>query len=161
MPCSTAILWYQQSLDYGYEDSLDPLAEIYLSGYGQASSLAASKSLMSQIAGSGDVTSQYNLGYMHYIGNNAKKDHQLAAKWFLKAAMQGDADSQYMLGKMHLNGEGIKQDLGRCYLWSKLADQGGHEEASLQQAQCGEKLSDEALAKIDTEIRAVSAKITN
>jgi len=135
-----AILWYSRSFEAGYQESLDPLAQLYLSN--QSSALTDLSKLLQGNAESGDSTSQYNLGYSYYIGHNVEKDHSKAALWFLKAAVQGDSDSQTMLAKMYDLGEGVSANPYQCYLWASVATSRGNEAATPHRETCQNKLAE-------------------
>jgi len=66
------------------------------------------------LAEGGDFKSQYQLGYMYYMGDGIEKDRISAAKWLQKAADRGSARAQGLLGFMLYNGDGIKKDYKRA-----------------------------------------------
>ena len=72
-------------------------------------------------AESGDVTAQFELGWMYYEGNGVAKDAIKAIEWYRKAAMQGDAGAQINLGLMYSQGDGVEQDNVVAYAWFSLA----------------------------------------
>ncbi|MEW6303972.1 MAG: tetratricopeptide repeat protein, partial [Verrucomicrobiota bacterium] len=62
-------------------------------------------------------------------GSGVPKNHEEAAKWFLKAAQQGDADAQCQLGKMYAKGKGVKLDQVEAWKWFQLAEEQDHPHA--------------------------------
>ncbi|MDU0356395.1 tetratricopeptide repeat protein [Paraglaciecola aquimarina] len=77
------------------------------------------------------MNAQQQLAYLYSLGQGVAQNHQLAAYWFEKAALQGDAISQNRLGKLYERGLGVNQDLAKAKkLYRQAADQ-GHQIASI------------------------------
>ncbi len=122
-----AIYWYSRSLRYGYYDSIDPLAQLYLSN---ARSTGTLSDLLVENAKAGDISSQYNLASSYYIGNKVKQDHTAALGWFLKAASQGDSGAQAMLAKMYHLGQGAEKSNYQCAFWALASAHTQHDAAA-------------------------------
>ena len=76
----------------------------------------------------------YDKGVEVYQSGN----HELAFKYFEKAANQGLADSQYLLGLYYIEGKGVEQNEQKAaYWWEKAANQ-GHAKAQFNFAVCYE-----------------------
>jgi len=78
-----------------------------------------------QKAKQGDVTAQYNLGYMYDQGHGVSQDYEQAIYWYKKAVEQGLAFAQNSLGYMYGKGEGIPQDYKQAVYWYKKAAKQG------------------------------------
>lgn len=73
----------------------------------------------------GDVSAQYNLGFMYATGQGVAKNYHEAFFWFLKAAKRGDSESQFHVGGMYENGLGVHQNYSQAIKWyRKTAEQG-------------------------------------
>ncbi len=83
------------------------------------------------LAEQGDVTAQYNLGFMYGNGQGVLQDYAEALKWYRKATEQGHARAQYNLGFMYENGQGVPQDYVRAHLWFNLATANGLQRAAI------------------------------
>jgi TPR repeat protein len=68
-------------------------------------------SLLSQqvLADRGDVSAQYNLGFMHHLGIDVPQSYKKAAYYYRLAAKQNDALAQCNLGILHVLGNGVPQ----------------------------------------------------
>lgn len=89
-------------------------------------SLNIEKSLDTSIAEeTKDPESQFSLGLKYFRGEGKKRDHNEAAKWFLKAARQNHDKSQFQLGIMYEKGIGFKQDTAKARHWYKMAANSG------------------------------------
>ena len=69
----------------------------------------------------GDVSAQFNLGWIYDNGEGIPQDYVEAAKWYQMAAEQGNALAQYMLGEMYLTGKGVLQDDDEAFKWYRMA----------------------------------------
>lgn len=78
----------------------------------------------------GNVTAQYNLGFMYAKGLGLAKNYSEAFFWFFRAAKNGDPESQYHLAGMYENGLGVKQDYCQAIKWYRKAAE--HGEANAQ-----------------------------
>lgn len=78
-------------------------------------------SALLQKAQSGDVTAQYMIGRVYYLGKGTAKDYTEALKWFRKAAEQGYALAQYSLFGMYGQGEGVPANDKESMKWLRKA----------------------------------------
>lgn len=86
---------------------------------------APAKSVAYDIIEPEEAWNQNNLGDKYFDGRGVEKNHQLAVKWYRKAAEQGDIKGQCNLGFMYYNGYGIRQDYTKAAEWyRKAAEQG-------------------------------------
>jgi TPR repeat protein len=73
----------------------------------------------------GDIHALYRLAYRYSRGQGIKKDHEVAAKLFLKGAELGHAGSQYQIGLYYFVGVGVEEDFDKALKWiGKSAFQG-------------------------------------
>ena len=73
------------------------------------------------------IKASYAVGLAYYHGLlGLEKNSELAADYFLQAAVQGHAESQYILGEMHRLGDGRPRDESEALLWLKRAAINGH-----------------------------------
>jgi TPR repeat protein len=87
------------------------------------------KQLIAQ-AEAGDVDAQFALAWKYEQGEEVKKDHQQALKWWQAAARQGNVYAQNNLGIMHEKGHGVAKNYILAYAWYNLAASNGDENAS-------------------------------
>ncbi len=83
----------------------------------------------SSSAGHGDATVQFNLGEMYSKGQETEKDHNGAARWYLKAAEHGHVQAQNTLAFNYYMGEGVDQDYNEAAKWFLKAAEQGHVQA--------------------------------
>ena len=73
------------------------------------------------LAEQGGATSQFQLGWLYYVGNGVTQNYETALKWYKLAAEQGYAYAQSAVGRMYADGHGISQDYTRAYMWFSIA----------------------------------------
>lgn len=78
-----------------------------------------------ELAESGDVDAQYQLGVRYYDGIGVNMNWKLAADYFSLAADQGDPISQYNLGWMFHSGHGVELDYEKAAKYFLLAAEQG------------------------------------
>ena len=71
---------------------------------------------------------------MYELGQGVKKDAELAAHWFRKAAIQGNSQAQSNLGMMYNLGDGVEQNDEKAVLWDSKAAEQGHAESQFNLA---------------------------
>lgn len=100
-----------------YANTLTQQAEnAYIKGkYSQA------KNLFEKAAKQGDITAQYNLGYLYEQGQGVDKNLQKAFKWYEKAAKQGYVDAQYNVATFYYTGRGVQKNLQKALYWYEQA----------------------------------------
>ena len=79
----------------------------------------------------GNVTAQYNLGFMYAKGQGVPKNYNQAFFWFSRAAKNGDPESQFHLAGMYENGLGVEQDYYQAAKWYRKAAEQGEVNAQL------------------------------
>lgn len=82
-----------------------------------------------EAAKSGDVLSQFMLGWMYDSGQGVVQEYKNAVYWYTMAAKQNDAGAQYGLGVMYAEGRGVKQSYAQAVHWFKQAAEKGFVDA--------------------------------
>ena len=102
---------------------LNALLFCLLTVSGQEPKVASSESLNSlrELAAKGEVSAQFNLGFMYANGQGVTQDYVEAVRWYRKAADQEDAAAQYNLGIRYDNGQGVTQDYVLAHMWLNLS----------------------------------------
>ena len=77
----------------------------------------------------GNTFSEYQLGYINYIGKNVPKNNEKAFFWIQKAAIKGLTEAEYYLGIMYFYGEGTQKDNKKSLYWIQKSAQKGYFEA--------------------------------
>ena len=73
------------------------------------------------MAGQGDPSSRYSLGFLFEQGQGVSRDLSKAAYWYELAARQGYALAQGNLGTLLAKGTGVPKNLVQAYAWTVLA----------------------------------------
>ena len=81
---------------------------------------------LTNLADSGNVEAQRELGILFYHGIGLEKDYGEAMKYFNLAAEQGDELAQYYLGNMFREGNGVDQNDAKAFEWYKRASDKGY-----------------------------------
>ena len=76
---------------------------------------------LEQLASSGSVRAQTELGIAYENGWGVKRDYHQAYKWFAKAAQQGNPAGMSHLGILYASGKGVKQDFVLAKNWFEKA----------------------------------------
>jgi len=87
----------------------------------------------------GDVSAQFNLGFLYAKGQDVPQDYAKAAAWFGKAAEQGDAKSQYVMGHLYEQGKGVPQDDAKAAEWFRKAAAQGYAKDAPAKAETADK----------------------
>jgi TPR repeat protein len=77
------------------------------------------------LAEKGDPRSQYAMGVLYENGYGVRKDLQLAAAWYLKAAEKGNTDAEFNLGAMYEHGVGMPVNYSQAARWYRPAAEQG------------------------------------
>ena len=81
----------------------------------------AAMEIWRSLAGRGEPSAQYMVGYLYARGEGVVPNSGKAARWYRKAADQGDPDAQLNLGLLYVNGSGVKKSYVSAYKWFALA----------------------------------------
>lgn len=80
-------------------------------------------------ANAGIAEAQYELGRMHYYGEECKRNYDTAIALFTQSSEAGTAGAYYMLGVCYLKGTGVEKDKVKATEYFNLAAQRGSREA--------------------------------
>ena len=72
---------------------------------------------VTESAGHGDASAEYNMGVMYHTGNGVQQDYAKALKWYRMAAAKGEAEAEFKLGVMYLHGQGVEQSRYTAQDW--------------------------------------------
>ena len=97
----------------------------------------------------GNIDSQLELATAYAYGQGIKKDHNLAIKWYCKAAKRGSVDAQRELSWMLLNTREIDQNEALAIRWFKIA------------AKSGDQYSKKILTHLDKDLRTTKTICTS
>lgn len=112
------------------------LAELYRSGRGVDTDLAAAAGWYRKAALQGHVPASYNLAMFNLLGAGVDKNIPEAAVWMRKAADGGHADAQNRMGALFEDGNGVPQDQSQAAAWYLKAAEQGHVVAMYNTGQC-------------------------
>lgn len=80
---------------------------------------------ITEMARSGNMQAQSDLGHLYENGNGVQKDYKKAFDWYHKSAEQGYAIAQYNVGVAYEYGSGVQRSLAQALEWySKAVTQG-------------------------------------
>lgn len=82
-----------------------------------------------QVAETGDMEAEYELGEFYYQSKTSEADRAQALHWYQRASLQGHAQAQYRLGSMYFHGEGVPANNIQAFIVLKMAAVNGAEEA--------------------------------
>ena len=78
-----------------------------------------------QAALNGDAKAQFIVASRYLEGRSIGRDHEAAARWYLRAANGGLSAAQYRIGTLYERGSGVQQDKLQAMSWyAKAAGQG-------------------------------------
>jgi TPR repeat protein len=104
-------------------------------------------------AESGNPMAQHNLAMMYATGEGVTRDHDLAMKWFSRAAAQGDPAAQFQLGdhcfraSLTLGEKEAAERLIQALMWLQLAHDQGYPNAETCSERVNLRMSGEAIAE--------------
>jgi hypothetical protein len=102
---------------------------------------------MKRAADQGYPDAQFQMGYLHRVGEGVPKDDAEAVKWFLQAAENLHVDAQYYVGLCFAHGIGKEQDLVQAYKWLNLAAAANHTRAQRDKEILTDQMIPEAVAE--------------
>lgn len=136
-----------QGSDYG--DYYRGLLQLYGARWMKANPVSARLIAMSL----SDRESLYGyrlLGKIYDHGGGVTRDPQVAAQWFLKAAVAGDAESQSEMGLRYERSDGVVRDVVEAYAWLSVAAPVRSTGAARRLDQLAPQLTHDELARAET-----------
>jgi TPR repeat protein len=119
-----AVVWYRKAAEQGHADAQYNLGNMLGDGRGVARDVRLAMHWLHKSADQGIDSAQFNLA-MKYHHEPSLRNHEQAAKWYLKAADQNHLNAITNLGVLYQSGLGVVKDDRRAVeLYRKAADQG-------------------------------------
>ena len=112
------------------------------------------------LAEQGDARAQFNVGVIHFNGQDVPHDPIKAVKWYSAAANQGYGPAQANLAFMYETGQGVLQNYVEAYKWSTLAARHGADAGDVRDSLAA-KMTPAQIAEAQKLSRKLCAKIPN
>jgi uncharacterized protein len=127
-----AAAWYAKAVDQGHESAEINLLLLHV--FGRAHSLRPEivVTRLHELAQTGDLDAQNNLGLCYQLGYGTPQNYLEAASWFRRAAQSGLGTAQFNLGGLYYEGWGFEKNLAKAIEWYTRAAQQREELALLQ-----------------------------
>lgn len=84
---------------------------------------------LTELAASGDVKAERDLGLKYLAGDGVQADESQAARWLMRAAYRGEPTAEYWLGTLYARGHGVPEDAFQANHWYEAAAQKGNRRA--------------------------------
>jgi hypothetical protein len=88
-----AVFWFTRAAKQNFAPALYQLASCYESGIGGHHSAANRLKLLKRAASASYSLAEFKLGQMYEAGEGTAKDPDVAATWYLKAALNGSGEA--------------------------------------------------------------------
>ncbi|WP_462163130.1 tetratricopeptide repeat protein [Pseudoalteromonas xiamenensis] len=151
----------QKAVDLNLPDAMFDLAVMYKEGEGVKKDLQTAVSLFTRAAHKDLPAAQFNLGVMYTNGEGVVKDYAVAMDWYEKAAANNYTLAQFNLALMYFQGLGVEESVEKSYIWNRIAEYNGNENARKSRQLDEQKLSpseiDEAIKKADAIYERIQA----
>ena len=148
-----AMQWYRRAAEQDLSEAKLNIGLLYYYGYGVATNHREAVSWFRAAAESELPEAEYMLGLAYEQGTGIDLDYREARRLFLKSARANYAPSQMMFAFMLQAGEGIDSDPFRAYVWGKIAELNGSEEAIDVTSISTVLLEDEEVIEADNMVR--------
>ena len=122
---------------------------LYHHGYGVAENLIEAFRWFEMAADQELAQSEYMLGLAYENGEGTELNYEEAKRLFLSAARKNYAPAQLMYAFMLQAGEGGDSEPFSAYVWGKIAEQNGSEEAIDVTTMSTVQLEDEEIIEAD------------
>ena len=144
-----AMNWYRQAADNGLAEAQHNMGMLYHHGYGVAENLTEAFRWFEMAADQELAQSEYMLGLAYENGEGTELNYEEAKRLFLSAARKNYAPAQLMYAFMLQAGEGGDSEPFSAYVWGKIAEQNGSEEAIDVTTMSTVQLEDEEVIEAD------------
>ena len=148
-----AMQWYRRAADQDLAEAQLNIGLLYYYGYGVATNHREAVSWFRAAAESELPEAEYMLALAYEQGTGIGLDYREARRLFLKSARANYAPAQMMFAFMLQAGEGIDSDPFRAYVWGKIAELNGSEEALDVTSIATVLLEDEEVLEADAMVR--------
>ncbi|MBM89109.1 MAG: hypothetical protein CMQ41_12110 [Gammaproteobacteria bacterium] len=147
---SVAMQWYRRAAESELAEAQLNIGLLYYYGYGVATNHREAVSWFRLAAENELPEAEYMLALSYEQGTGISLDYREARRLFLKSARANYAPAQMMYSFMLQAGEGLEDsDPFRAYIWGKIAEQNGSEEALDVTSISSILLEDEEVAEAD------------
>ena len=126
---ASAMQWYRRAAEQGLAEAQLNIGLLYYYGYGVATNQREAVSWFREASKGELPEAEYMLALAYEQGTGIELDYREARRLFLKSARANYAPAQMMFAFMLQAGEGIDSDPFRAYVWGKIAEVNGSEEA--------------------------------
>lgn len=148
---SVAMQWYRRAAEAGLAEAQLNIGLLYYYGYGVATNQREAVSWFRQAAENELPEAEYMLALSLEQGTGINLDYREARRLFLKSARANYAPAQMMYSFMLQAGEGLEDsDPFRAYIWGRIAELNGSEEALDVTSISSILLEDEEVAEADS-----------
>ena len=148
-----AMQWYRRAADQDLAEAQLNIGLLYYYGYGVATNHREAVSWFRAAAESELPEAEYMLALAYEQGTGIGLDYREARRLFLKSARANYAPAQMMFAFMLQAGEGVDSDPFRAYVWGKIAELNGSEEALDVTSIATVLLEDEEVLEADAIVR--------
>ena len=84
---------------------------------------------LTELATSGDVKAERDLGLKYLAGEGIQANESEAARWLMRAAYRGEPTAEYWLGTLYARGHGVPADAFQANHWYEAAAHKGNRRA--------------------------------
>ena len=144
-----AMNWYRQAADSGLAEAQHNMGMLYHHGYGVAENLIEAFRWFKMAADQELAESEYMLGLAYENGEGTELNYGEAKRLFLSAARKNYVPAQLMYAFMLQAGEGGDSEPFGAYVWGKIAEKNGSEEAIDITTMSTVQLEDEEIIEAD------------
>lgn len=126
---ANAMQWYRRAAEQGLAEAQLNIGLLYYYGYGVATNHREAVGWFREASEGELPEAEYMLALAYEQGTGIELDYREARRLFLKSARANYAPAQMMFAFMLQAGEGLDSDPLRAYVWGKIAELNGSEEA--------------------------------
>lgn len=131
----------QKAVDLNLADAMFDLAVMYKEGKGVKQDLQTAVLLFTKAAQKNLPAAQFNLGVMYTNGEGVVKDYYQAMDWYEKAAANNYTLAQFNMALMYFQGLGVEESVEMSYVWNRIAEYNGNENAKKSRQLDEQKMS--------------------
>ena len=124
-----AAKWYARAAALGYVPAVLNLGKLYFFGRGVAKNVEKAESLYKRAAMRGNTEAQLMLGLYYFGVEDLARNDAKAEPWLARAANSDEPDAQYLLSLLYMSSDQGFQDLVRSYMWARVAEWNGQQDA--------------------------------
>lgn len=127
---TAALNWFVRAYDGGFLNAGYFLGKMNLLGLGTEKNADAARRLFESVADE-DCRAMYELGLMHFTGEELPRDLDSAFAWMERAAEAGHPEAQFVLGQFFKAGAGTEKDAKLAVRWLTSAALNRHKGAQI------------------------------